>query len=324
MVPIYDPNKLGLLEVFNSTSIKDNNVVFYKKLDNLSFVTLSNANEVSNYTNKNSKTVLFYLYKEDDNASHSFIRMHGGDINNFSNEVDVVTAFDENDYRSWGEILGNTSEKEALVREANYHEVFKIMQRYGDSFGLDNSSYPWVVLYDNDTKKIGKVSFNGYDSKKIFSEMINIITQVKINNGIDFLEDVRSENQIIALVTESFRDLYDKYTKKVHGSIIKIANTLNINRATLRKRIDGKKFGDLFRRDEIIAMAICFDLNLEKTNEFLLSYMWCQLNMYNKRDQIIIEGINHHKTVDQINWDLYLYFNNDREMLNLRPRRNRE
>jgi len=111
-----------------------------------------------------------------------------------------------------------------------------------------------------------------------------------------------SNNDNITKIREDFSELYEKYAEKIPGIKAKIANVMKIDYVTLYRRLnDSLNLYQLFTRDEIIMMALMFNLDKFQTNDFLSSYYKSELDDGEKRDHIILKGIECNYDIDKIN-----------------------
>jgi len=287
---------------------KNNNILFNDyKLRNVlptqsySFVTY--PTEIKDYKNR---YLFFYFYKEDDNESKDFIKNYGGKLNNILDSIHLFTIYDYDSFKTWGEIKGKEEVEKYLVEFEgdSINNRFTKLIEIGDSYGVNSHRYPALLVYDIKTKKQAIKYFNGYSKNEIYISVKEIINDINENYGNIDLNNIGyiSNNENISNVKKEFYELYEEYANNLRGSKSKIASEFGIDYTTLYRRLNySYNIYSLFTRDEIIMMAIIFNLNKIKSNELLSSYHVSKLDAGDERDQIILKGIECNKSIDEIN-----------------------
>ena len=263
---------------------------------------VTNQYDIENYT---ARYLLFYFYNEEDGISKEFIKNFGRRVNNYLDSIHLFTVYDLNTLDSWGEIKG----KEELRKYFLEFEGDSIINRFnklkeiGDSYGVDNSRYPAILIYDIETKNQAIRYYDGANSSEIYTDIKDIISNINENYGELDLNSIGyvSSNNNISDLSDDFLALYEKYSKSRRGIKTQIAAQFGIEYSTLYRRITSYNLYSLFTRDEIIMISLMFNLDKIKTNEFIKSYHLSKLDDNDPRDHIILNGIECGYTIEEIN-----------------------
>lgn len=131
--------------------------------------------------------------------------------------------------------------------------------------------------------------------EKSTSEMMN---EIKQTHEIEkFIEKNRNE-----FVNEQLHDALNNLLVEKGMKKSEVVARSGLNRIYCYQIFSGKR---LPSRDKLIAICFGFKLDLEQTNNLLKTEGFAELYVKNKRDSIIIFGIDSHKSIFAVDEILY-------------------
>ena len=302
--------------------------------DNFKKENIQEAIKEGKINSNHRRYLLMFLYKGSDAKSRDFLIKYGGKLNDILDGMHMFTIYDEEIVRSWG----NTTELELLLKQFSQFKDedafkrFKNIENIGESFEVKPDEYPVLIVYNVVNNKYAKKTIT-VDSYVTYKFMRDLILDIKENgndsseNGFKRIRKMLSSDVFVDrsgleerfMEEENFMDLYNEFKTRIYGSITRIQKHLDMTKTTYDSRFLSDNFDRIFKRDQIIVMAIDFGLNEKDCNRLLRSYGYYILSNTH-RDNIIANGLNNHLTFEEIEDEL---FDNEEDEFDIYKRRER-